>query len=373
MIEACGECGVPLMIGGGLRWEENGVITLAISPANRMVFCESECIDNLFRGIERLVHMPIEHVVVESRRRDTRRYIERIYSADLVEAVELTREGLREEWLPPDSAIMRKMLDLTREISININNIGRIYGYGDISLGEGWEQGGDFPWRTQVVRNPYSILFYAADLLGSVEAVEGSDHVVSYRETEEGVFEVTAHPGKHPVELGKRPRRRKYAFKPGDVAYERCRGCGLPVEIAACEWDLENGVITDSMTGRRMALFSPMSLDAILDDLEAELGETVPRAAVEAQRNYVRSCTDREGLKKDAPSFERMVALRGLGDLVRFDGDRSGLAITIHNSCLHLPVVGTVQAMVEMAYGAEDSHCEWSLAKDGDLSVTVEV
>jgi hypothetical protein len=37
-IEVCRECGVPLMISAGQRWEDNGVISLAMSPTNRVVF-----------------------------------------------------------------------------------------------------------------------------------------------------------------------------------------------------------------------------------------------------------------------------------------------------------------------------------------------
>ncbi len=45
--------------------------------------------------------------------------------------------------------------------------------------------------------------------------------------------------------------------------------------------------------------------------------------------------------------------------------------ITIENSCLHLPVTGLAQALVELDLGLEASTCKWSLADDGDLSIAI--
>jgi hypothetical protein len=78
-IDTCKECGVPSLIGNGLRWENNGVISITMSPGNRLVFYESETIDNLFSGIQELIGIPIEHIVIESKRRETRGYVEKVF------------------------------------------------------------------------------------------------------------------------------------------------------------------------------------------------------------------------------------------------------------------------------------------------------
>ncbi len=372
-IEVCEECGVPLMISSGLKWEGNGVISMAMSPSNRMVFYESGNIDGLFRGIGELVGMSVEHIVIESRRRETKRYIEKLYMANMQEEVELARNGMREKDLPQDSAVRQKLLQVARVITDNINDVARINGYGDISLTGGWDTGEEFPWRTMVIRDPYSMMLYAGDMLGSVEAVEDIDHWIEYGEIEENVYELTTFPGQHPVALKDRLQRRKYDFKPGDIEFERCSGCGLPSEISRCAWDLEKGIIVDYETGRRMAMFGPGGLEAVLYDLEAELGEAIPEAVIEAQKDYVKGYVGEEDWKQDASSFRRLIASRGLGNLTHFGGDRATLNTTIENSCLHLIMVGTAQAMVEMVYGAEDSSCAWELSEDGDLNITIKV
>ena len=73
MADVCQTCGVPLGISSGLS---SGVISLSTSPLARMVFYESDLIDNLFHGIEEIIGISIRHLVVESRRRDTRKFIE---------------------------------------------------------------------------------------------------------------------------------------------------------------------------------------------------------------------------------------------------------------------------------------------------------
>jgi len=60
-------------------------------------------------------------------------------------------------------------------------------------------------------------------------------------------------------------------------------------------------------------------------------------------------------------------------NLVRFEGDRDHLEITIENACLHLPMIGTTQALVELVYQVEESRVEWELSEDGDLHMAVTV
>ncbi len=77
--ERCGKCGVPLLVSSEFDWQDNGVISLKRSPHNRVALFESRIIDNLFKGIEELIGMSVEHIVIESRRREVKRYIERSF------------------------------------------------------------------------------------------------------------------------------------------------------------------------------------------------------------------------------------------------------------------------------------------------------
>jgi hypothetical protein len=360
-IDRCGGCGVPAAIGTGLRWENNGVISIVMSRGNRVVFYESETIDRLFLGIQELIGLPIEHIVIESKRRETRGYVETLFPTDD-----------RDEMLSIDGGV-DEFLGRVRQFNAQVELIGRIYGYGDVDMTSTWDASEAYPWRIQKVRNPYSVSFNTADTLGTVEALEDRDLWVERRDLGGGCYEVRVEEGAHPVELKERLQHKRYGFKPGIVTFERCPSCGVPAEVGRCRWDLEAGTITDPVTGRRMAFFGSGAMDAVLEDLAAELGEELPHLAVEAQRRFVRSYMGGEDWKRSGFEFKNMVALRGLGDMIRFKAKGRGTVLTINNSCLHLPMVGFVQALVEAAVGVDQSEVEWDVGGEGVLTVEVRV
>ena len=130
-MDVCEKCGVPLMVSRELNWEKNGVISLTSSPRNRMVFFEAESIEQLFRGIEELIGAPIEHIVIESRSRETKRYIERVFPPEMREAV--ARMARAEDGEGPGVTTEEKeaLLATIRAIALSVIDISTIYGYGD--------------------------------------------------------------------------------------------------------------------------------------------------------------------------------------------------------------------------------------------------
>jgi hypothetical protein len=360
-MEVCEVCGVPLMISREFRWENNGIIGMTLSPVGRAVFYESEIIDNLFRGIEKILGRSIWHIVIESRRRDVRKYMENIFK-DQKNMWRETRKLQRSQ----------QMLDMRKADMTQVNEVGRIYGYGDISLSDRWGRE-DYAWRTQFISNPYSMYLYPAELLGSIEALEQIDMRVKYKEIKENTYEVSTSPGKHPFALKERLKQKHYPYKPGDMEWEHCTGCGLPSEIAACDWKLDAGSVIDTATTRRMAIFGPWAIDAVLNDMEKELGLSIQDMVVEALRRFLKSTSFDESWRKEAIDFKRIIAMRGLGNLVYFDGDKESLTLTIENACMPLLMVGAVQGLFEVAMGVDDSTYEWDLKDDGDLTITVRV
>ena len=372
-IEVCDKCGVPLMVSGELSWDDNGVISSKSSPRHRWVFFESENIDPLFRGLEELIGVPIEHIVIESRRREARKYLERVFPPEVREILKYKGEASAGGGEPLTQEEKETKKATAKAVTVSVHDVARIFGYGDLVPGELWEQDHDFPWRSTLVGHPYSLLFNTAESLGSCEAFEGIDLWVEYEEVGEDKYRFTSYVAEHPIELKGRLKRKRYDFKPGEIHYECCPQCGVPNHIGRYIWDLDNGTITDPDTGRRMAIFGPMSLDSILDDLEDELGEAIPELVIESGRRYIRSAWSTDEWRRRAPDFQRMIALRGLGNLTLFEGDREHLTLILQNACLHLSMVGIIQALVEMAYRVDSSANEWDLSEDGDLTVTIKI
>jgi hypothetical protein len=365
-IERCDECGVPLQIGRDFRWHGNGVIALANSPRNRMVLFESDLIDNLFKGIGELIGKPIEPIVIESRRRDTRWFIERSFPFEVRNYLVYFDREDQEAGSPFRAAMRESMSRMRKDLNVRMTNVGRIFGYGDLTLSEKWEKGEAYPWRTQIIRNPYSVPLWIADILGAVEAFEGRDMQAGYDKVGDKTYRVDVSLGGHPIELEGKLKRRHHTFKP-----ERCPGCEVPLDVSRYSWDLEDGTITDLDSKRRMVLLGPLALEAVLHDLETKHGESVPQAVIEAHRRYVRSKVSGEEARKSGPGFKSLTALRGLGNITEYEVDDKHSHITIENSCLHLLMIGTTQALYEVGMEIEKSTYEWDLAEDGDLTINI--
>jgi hypothetical protein len=372
-VELCGVCGIPLMVSKEFTWSGNGTITVKRSPRARMVFFESDSTDELFKGIEDLIGISIMNLVIESKSRDTKGYIERLLTPVM--------DGFLPEQWRGGKGVMNHMTDdqkaaslaVIRSVTQNMTDLSRIYGYGDQRLGTSWESESHYPWRSQLYHNPYSLFFAAADNLGACEVFEKTDMWVRWDDKGRETYNIEVYPGKHPVDLKERLKRKRCDLKPGDIEYERCPGCSLPQEIAKLEYSSRDGTYTNPDTGWRMAIFAPSPIDAIFDDLEAELGEAVPATVIEAQRRYIKSAWGVERWNRSGATFQNIIAVRGLGNQVKFEGDEDHLSMKIENSCLHLPIIGTIQAMVELAYHVESSSCEWELSEDGDLDLTIKV
>jgi hypothetical protein len=344
-IKLCEECGVPLLLTRGYVWHDNGVITPANDPDNRMVFAESETIDALFRGIEDIIGLSIEKIVVESKRREVNQYVEKMLSP-------LERKAARR--LGTGKVIER--------LSMN----GRAFGYGDISLAGRRRTGDSDDFITMSVMNSHSLLLICGEVLGAWEAIDGRDHYLEYEKVSDDTYHVTCHVGEHPIELKERLQFESFPVKQGDLLFERCSTCGVPLEITQCDWNLDDGTIIHSETGRRMSLFGPRGIEAILRDLEAELGDTIPSVVVDALRLYMKELMQVMSWLGDLESYRRMIAYRGLGIVSRYEPDGISARVTLENPCMVLLLVGLMQALFELNRRVDSSKCEYERSPDGD-------
>ncbi|WP_287155242.1 hypothetical protein [Candidatus Solincola tengchongensis] len=350
-MEFCPRCGTPRQFVDNHEWLENGVIVQRGDRSHRMVLLESANLDHLYRGIEEIIGLPIERIVIETKRRATREYIDRLVPEEVKDMV------------------ARKEFDMNLLIQAN-NNLARIMGYGDVQvLGYRFEQDeGDF--IRQRVRNPYSIPLWCGDLAGATEAVTRRDNDVEYKIVSPGEVEINAFPAEHPPQFQGRLQLKEYHLLAGDVELDRCGTCGGPAGLSAFKWNLEEGTITDLATGRRLAMLGPAYQEAVFDELEKELGEDIPRIIVEAQRRFVRSGFYKAQEIESEEQFRRLLALRGLGNLRTLSLKDGRLRVRLENAALHLMFVGLLQGYVETITG-RDSSAEWELSPEGVLELEI--
>ena len=341
-IKRCSYCGVPRAFGKDNVWNDDGTIIQARNPDHRVFFHEADGLDQLFKRIEELIGLPLDRIIVEGKRKGSLEYVQNLYPG-------YKRILLR--------ALRRKVYGSTADI-------GAMFGLGhyellDFSKGEYIKVYG---------RNVYCLPMFSGDLIAVFNFVEGLPADLRIEERGDG-YEVTVVYGEEYEEFVSRLDMARYSRKPGDVKHERCPECGVPLDLREYEWDLEEGVITDTVTGRHMVFTGPRELDSIMLELVSELGEEVGETIVEAQRQYIMETLQQKEFEQSPDYLFRQFAKRGLGNLVSFELDKNRIQAVVENAITPFLLVGILQGIYELTAGNR-STVEYDMAEDGTLRVT---
>jgi len=348
----CEECKVPKVFTGEHLWLDNGDIVQKRDQRHRLVFIESENLDPLFQGMEQTIGMPIQNIVINCVRRTLLTYMSLFISDEVREKVHNKEVSLK--------AMDDGFRDLARPMGS-----GR-YEFVDMRF-----EGDKDDYFAVSITEPYSLPMCVAGHAAAIEAILGYDHGVTYSEAAPGVYNVTAFPFSHPKEFKGRLDMPYYEHVRGAIELERCATCGGPKALAGYRWYLDRGIIMNISNGRRMALMSPSEMDPVFTELEAELGDTIPRVVVEAQRRFTKTGFYSLFEVKDENDFRVELAVRGLGNLKEINVRRKmGVHMIVENAALPLMLVGMMQGVYESAFDVE-SHVEWEVSAEGDLSVEI--
>jgi hypothetical protein len=350
-IEVCPRCLVPTQFVYIHEWTGGGTIFQSNDPEHRMVLIECDNIDPLFKEIESLIRIPIERIVIESKRRDAARYMNRIIPADVKEKV----QSLEMDIVPLIEAL---------------NIIGFVLGYGNSKLVRVEYTNSLDDYVIERIREPYSIPFWCADLAGSSEAVTSRDHDVKYEMIAEQEIEIKAWPSPRPEGLTSRLQLKEHPYIEGDLKLEKCPECGGPVGLSDYDWSTDRGIIQMKSTGRRVVMIGPSYLNAVFNELEGELGEDIPRIVVEAQRVFTKQDVYSPNEIKEMQEFRALLGLRGLGNLRELKMQEKALNVTIENAAIPLLLVGLMQGYFEDVTGM-DSRADWEVGEEGTLRLEI--
>lgn len=339
----CAECGVPKLVTREHLWLDNGDIVQARDGGHRIAFIESENLDPLFQGIEQIIGTSIEHIVIEAVRRNLRAYLQRFIPDEVRAKIE------------------RGELDPT-ELDKGFMALAEPMGYGKYEPVEyRYEKDAD-DYFTVSISEPFSLPMCAASHCAAVEAVIARDCAVNYSRTGPDTYRLIAFPYPQPRAYKGRLRAHRYRHADGDLELERCPSCGGPRSLTEFNWYPGRGVIASRNTRRRMAFVGPMELDPVFSELEAELGEAIPQAVVEAQRRFTKTGFYSMQEIESEGDFRLQLALRGLGNLRELKITRRGLHMLVENAALPMLVVGMMQGAFEMAFGL-DTVLEWEMSR----------
>jgi hypothetical protein len=347
----CPECKAPEHITREHLWLDNGDIIVRAKPENRIVFVESENLDPIFKGIEEIIGVPIENIVLSAARRAYRSYFMAFIPDDIKNKI---AEG--EMDYQPLAQVFA--------------DFGILMGQGIYEQVEKRFERDDDDFDLDIIHEPFCRLLNLAGHAAAVEAMTGRDQGIEYEEIAPGTYRSRTFPSPHEAALSERMHFPAYHHTGGDIQLERCGSCGGPRAISSYEWFPSRGLIVNRFTKKCMAFFGPQMLDPVFDELKEELGDTIPRVVVEAQRRFVRrgffSMEDVSG----EGDFRTQLALRGLGNLKEINVRRKGVRMIVDNCVLPLLIAGMMQGVFEKAFDI-DSSIEWELSEEGRLEVQI--
>ncbi|MBN1289922.1 MAG: hypothetical protein JXA49_09835 [Actinobacteria bacterium] len=346
----CEECGVPRLLYRELTWRTNGTIIETKDPEHRMLFSESENLDGLFDEIEKIIGIPIEKFVIESKRRVAKDYLEKMIPSFVLRLLYTFRPGL---------------------IVDRMTLICEAHGYGKIQSSEVCKHTERGAYQATVIDHPYSILCYRGDNLGGMEASTRRDCTSRVTEVGDDKYLLELWAGNHPPELKERMKVREYPVEEGNIEFKRCSRCDTPLAVAAYDFNLDDGTIINPENGTRMAIFGPVGLEAVFTALEEELGDMIPETVIEAQKRYTREHFRVEDWVAGEEHLRRMIAMRGYGILKSYEADLEHFAATIHNPVVIPLIVGMAKGIFEKAMKIDSSVHEWSISEDGELRVNI--
>jgi hypothetical protein len=351
-LQLCPECGVPKIVTGEHLWLNNGDIVHSRAQSTRIIFLETENLDPLFHGIEQIISVPIEHMVITSSRRAYRIYLNAFVPEFIREKIQLKEI----DYEPYDAAF--------REVA-GLNGCGR---YKEVS--HRYEKDED-DYDTVTISEPFCVPMTVAAHVGAIECLTGVDQGYKCEEVSNSEYKITTFPSPHLEELKERLWFQPYQHRNGDLELERCATCGGPKVLGGYQWFPERGIIINKITRRRMSISGNELMEPVFKELEQELGDIIPRAVVEAQRRFTKGgFFTMEDITEEG-DFRTQLALRGLGNLKELTMKRKGMQMRLDNVALPLIVIGLAQGLFEMGFGLDESDVDWEIAEDGVLEMEV--
>ncbi len=348
-VRICPECGAPRRITKEHVWLNNGLIVQRRNPDRGMLFFESENIEHLYRNIQEIIGLDIERIIIESQHRVTHDYVVNLVPRAVLKIAR--RVGFR--------FLAKSLIDLTR-----------LMGCGDSSLTSLKVKGRADDYATVTTRKPWFLQSFCGQISGGMEAVTGLETSVSYKEVAPDTYLITTHVSDHPKELAERLHEHEYPRKVGSIELRRCASCGGPKDMELFRWNMDEGIIETKSNKRRMILMGSGEFESLLDELENELGDHIPKVVIEAQRRYVtEGFYSREDIGQEADLVHHF-ALRGMGNLREIEFGEDRLHARLENPSLHLIIVGLFQGFYELVFGHK-GEVEWERRPDGDLIVEV--
>ncbi len=336
----CGMCGVPRMFSYTTRWTDDGVIVSMPRGLIRLLFMEREHLVAIYRAIEEKLGLPIDHIITEAKRKDAWTYVQDV--------------------LPPLVSDLVKKRFVRRLAYMAMIAQAAVIGLGKARLLE-YREG---KLLTGKISPVYYHAMFAGDALGAFETFEGRKAELAYSFLSSEMFlRIEASESAH---VGERLELRETPVVKARAGFQRCRRCGAPSDLANFRWDAASGRILDQRTGEWFFVQGTRAMDAVLRELEYELGEEIPQVVAKATWDFFRRRREEHpGVFEDL-SF---LKIRGMGvpDSLQPTPEELRKGLDIRNGYNGAILAG----MVAAACGVEEPSWSWESPQPGVIRIRI--
>ncbi|MEW6555172.1 MAG: hypothetical protein AB1384_12915 [Actinomycetota bacterium] len=289
--------------------------------------------------IEESLGVPIDHIIIDAKRRDAKLYVDDIVSGPF--------------------GVIARLRPFRRLGYLIMIRQAAMIGLAKAELLK-YRPGKKFIGRVESVYHP---ILFVGDVCGAFESLEKIRARPIYGPIGEAWFSELyvdeTLPKEDRLELEKTPEA------PARAAFERCQGCGVPLGTGNFRWDTAQAKIIDQTTGEWIIYINVEGLNTILRELQQELGDGISRMVARHSFETYR------GLMRKHPSSYldglSFMKLRGFGVPENEAPSRQDLeaGLTVRNP-FNAPIVAGLVAAV---CGDDCADFTWETTEPGVLLV----
>lgn len=358
----CRECGFPHRISRFLEWHSDGTLIGSVRPKIPLMFLEVAEVDYIFEELESAIGLPIEHIIIEAQK-----YI----GKDLVDMVKGIYWNIDPKRFPMNRLFRPQWLGKALVAGMRRDLSG--LGAGRVTV-ESYRVGRELVLRFE---NPCLVPLTVGNCLGIYESVEDMPGSRADYGIEGGALVIRMTHAEEKPESEERLYLEEVEAGAGPLKYDRCPRCGVPLRSARSTcWELDRGAIMNPLTGQREGMIAVQSVNAIMRELERELGGEVPGIIFDAQKRYQAGRLEKEGIEVPREFWESYLtgmALRGLGYPEHFEAGDDSVTIDARNAYNQDLYAAKIAAGLERVTGRASS-VKWDTRDrhHGKYTVTAE-
>jgi len=361
----CRRCGFPRKFASFFDWRSDGTIisTDRLHSHTQIAFLEAGELEHIFENLSNSIGLSVDPFLVKAYRNIGKTIFNNTSMRHL--------KHLPNNWYFRPQWLVRVFL---RAISYDVAGLGN----GLISL-DSFRAG-----RHAVIRfrNPCLNALLAGSSTAIYESIEDTEDASVDFSVKDDDLVVRLAPG---IDSRTEPNvEGRFYLEPtqpvkGPVKYERCPVCYSPALASLMfDWDVSRGVIMNRMSGDREVIVAVQAVNALLRELETELGESIPHLVYWQQKSLTREYLESTAVDDASRfwnSYLRDMALRGLGFPLTFRRDDSSVFVDIinaHNQVLYAAkIAGALEALTgnatEIDWEKRDSsHGTYSISTSND-------